>query len=137
VRSEIRALDRLERCREDRVIYADRLNVGPCRLVEGFGERDRTVWFAIDYQGEFQVHTAGNYEFRLVSDDGAILWIDGEEIVDNDGLHGPRSRIGSIPLTPGKHRIRVLYLQGPEAFAALQLFVTPPGREERLWGAEI
>jgi alpha-L-fucosidase len=45
--------------------------------------------------------------FTLTSDDGARLWIDGELVVDNDGLHGAETRVGSIPLARGLHSIRV------------------------------
>ncbi|NBW82232.1 hypothetical protein EBR21_10815, partial [bacterium] len=41
-------------------------------------------WFAIDARAKLIVATAGQYNFRLHSDDGAILFIDGKLIIDND-----------------------------------------------------
>jgi hypothetical protein len=37
-----------------------------------------------------------------------------------------------IHLSPGTYPIRVDYFQGPKMQIALQLFVTPPGEEERI-----
>lgn len=37
---------------------------------------------------DLQIKEAGAYGFRLSSDDGSILYIDGEKVIDHDGLHG-------------------------------------------------
>ena len=50
-----------------------------------------------------------DYEFRLQSDDGSVLWVDGALLVDNDGVHGRRTRSGSAYLTHGFHRVEVGY----------------------------
>jgi len=47
--------------------------------------------------------------FRLTSDDGARLLIDGERAVDNWGLHGSRTRGERVALDAGVHHLRVLY----------------------------
>ena len=47
------------------------------------------------------------YEFALTSDDGSKLWIDGELVVDNDGLHGSVTKIGHVALAKGAHKIVV------------------------------
>ncbi|MDX2052654.1 MAG: PA14 domain-containing protein [Polyangiaceae bacterium] len=87
---------------------------------------------AIDFDGVFSFKRSGFYTFRLVSDDGSILWIDDHEVVDNDGVHPVVSKIEIAQLESGRHRIRVHYFQ-VSGHAALQLFVTPPGEPERLW----
>jgi hypothetical protein len=48
--------------------------------------------FAIEYKGDFRVKTPGHYKFRLMSDDGARLFIDGKMVIDNDGVHAPSSK---------------------------------------------
>jgi hypothetical protein len=73
------------------------------------------------------------YKFRLLSDDGSKLYIDSILIIDNDGTHAPKSITGEIYLSPGTYPIRVDYFQGPKMQIALQLFVTLPGEEERLF----
>ncbi len=47
------------------------------------------------------------YVFALACDDGGKLWIDGELVVDNDGLHGTVERRGHIALASGRHALRV------------------------------
>jgi outer membrane protein OmpA-like peptidoglycan-associated protein len=103
-------------------IFTPRLNVTPRQFEEGFpGISDRFEWFAIDYTADFRVATEGTYRFELLSDDGARLYIDGQLVVDNDGLHGPQSVEGSISLSRGTHAMRVQYYQGPRTEIALVL----------------
>ena len=47
------------------------------------------------------------HTLRLASDDGSRLYLDGELVVDNDGLHGRIEKIHQAPLTAGWHPIRV------------------------------
>lgn len=49
------------------------------------------------------------YTFALLSDDGSTLRIDGEEVINNDGPHGPREVIGQKALAKGYHPIEVRY----------------------------
>lgn len=116
----------------------DVINVEPRRFNEGFpGVSTRTAWFAIKYRGKFHVETADYYTFRLLSDDGAILHIDGYPIIDNDGQHMPRSLKNTITLEAGEHEFSLFYYQGPPEFLALQLFVTPFNGSERLFGPKL
>ena len=55
------------------------------------------------------VPTAGEYTFRLTSDDGSRLYIDGNQVIDHDGLHGDTSKDGAVTLTAGVHPLRVDY----------------------------
>jgi len=115
-------------------IYAKMLNVAPRDWREGFpGVTDRFEWFAIDYVGAIYVSRPGRYQFRIVSDDGSRLLVDGRQIIDNDGLHTARSMSGAADLDTGDHRIRVQYFQGPRFMVALQVYCTPPGGAERLF----
>jgi hypothetical protein len=131
-------LSDIPRCQPEGIMYANVLNVTPRRFTTGFpGVSERFEWFAIDFKGKFSIGKEGLYKFRLHSDDGAILWINGQKVIDNDGLHPPQSKMGEMQLSEGKHRIRVLYFQGPRTEIALQLFVTPPGETERLFEPKI
>lgn len=49
------------------------------------------------------------YTFALLSDDGSTLVIDGEQIIDNDGPHGPREVVGQKALAKGYHPIEIRY----------------------------
>lgn len=67
--------------------------------------------FSIRYTGYIQIDTQGSYTFYTNSDDGSKLFIDGVEVVNNDGGHGTQERSGSITLTTGLHDISVLYFE--------------------------
>ena len=76
---------------------------------------------------------AGTYQFRINSDDGTKLYIDGELVLDNDGVHPPRSRSGSVDLEAGDHELVLEYFQGPRYHICLQVWVTAPGAEEEIF----
>ncbi len=63
------------------------------------------VWFT----SFLKIDTEGTYRFYTTSDDGSKLYIDGEEVVNNDGDHGAIERMGEITLKPGLHEITVEY----------------------------
>ena len=46
--------------------------------------------FGFRYSGYIYIETPGLYTFSTTSDDGSNLSIDGNEIVDNDGLHNAK-----------------------------------------------
>ena len=116
------------------VLYACEWDIPTRAWEQGFpGVSDRIEWFAIRYTGAFRVAKAGSYEFRISSDDGAKLLIDGKLVVDNDGVHPPREASGEIHLTAGDHDMVLEYFQGPRYHINLQLFATPPGGEEGIF----
>src|SRR3954451_7740221 len=51
--------------------------------------------------------TAGQYTFRLRSDDGSELFIDDQLVIDHDGLHGATDKDGELQLTAGLHTLRI------------------------------
>jgi len=93
----------------------------------------RTEWFGVNYQGRFGVDKPGKYEFNLLSDDGAKVYIDDKLIVSDDTLHSPQRSRSKPQLSTGAHSIRVSYFQGPRTEVALVLLVKPPGRGWRLF----
>jgi hypothetical protein len=118
-------------------IYATSLNVPPQDFRQGFpGVTKRFEWFAIDYNGRFWVEKPGEYGFSLTADDGANLYVDRELVVDNDGQHPPRERVGAVSLSHGVHEIRVSYFQGPRYHVALVLKIAPPGEELRIFSTD-
>ena len=78
--------------------------------------------------GFIKVPKAGEYEFLLTSDDGAILTIDGKEVANNDGLHDVKSVTGKTSLSEGLHSFEIQYLEG-QGEEVLRLEWMPPGRE--------
>jgi uncharacterized membrane protein YgcG len=128
-----KALRQLGMCDVQGEFFTDVFNVTPRSFTAGFpGVSERTEWFAILYTGSLTVADAGDYRFRVNADDGAVLRIDGDVVVDNDGQHGPQS-VGAIEhLEPGLHQLELRYFQGPRTTVALQVFVTAPDGRERL-----
>ena len=73
------------------------------------GEQPFPEFVGLRLQGTVEVPATDVYRFSLLSDDGARLWIDGELVVDNDGLHSPEGRVGAVALAKGAHQLRVDY----------------------------
>lgn len=59
------------------------------------------------------------------SADGCKLFVDGKEIVNNDGDHGLIERTGSIELSAGRHRVSVEYYNGGGSFWLDALYMGP------------
>lgn len=105
-------------------VWTTTLNIPPRHWQEGFpGVTKRFEWFAINYTGRFWIDQPGQYEFALLSDDGANLYIDDQLVIDNDCQHPPAVRAARVTLSGGVHRIRLPYFQGPRDCVALILAV--------------
>jgi hypothetical protein len=131
-----RSVKQFERCDAVHEEFIDEINVPARRFEDGFpGFEDRTEWFSVTITGSFTLREPGIYRFRLKSDDGSRLFIDNQLVVDNDGIHDAISKRGEIELSEGRHRFLLEYFQGMKYILALQLFVTPPGRPERLFSS--
>lgn len=75
-----------------------------------------TSTFGIKMQAYLQIDQAGDYTFYTRSDDGSKLFIDGKEVVNNDGDHGVIEKNGSVNLAAGKHLVLVEYYNGSGGF---------------------
>ena len=62
-------------------------------------------------EGVFEVAKDGKYTFCTDSDDGSLYYIDGLEVVNNGGNHGPIVRCGDRYLDAGQHSIHTVYWQ--------------------------
>ncbi len=93
--------------------------------------------FGIRLRGQLKIETAGDYNFKIQSDDGAQLYINGELIVDHDGLHDFISKYGSATLAAGYHDLEIRYFQGPRYFIGLQWSWQPPGGVEVIVPPEV
>ena len=72
-------------------------------------KKQRTEKYAFEFSGYIRIDKDGIYTFFTDSDDGSKLFIDEEEIVDNDGDHGNVEKNGRAALKKGYHKIKVLY----------------------------
>jgi hypothetical protein len=70
--------------------------------------------FGYVFEGYVDVPSDALWEFAVTSDDGAVLYIDGTKVVDNDGSHSAFTSTGMIPLLKGLHAFRLVYLEDYE-----------------------
>jgi mono/diheme cytochrome c family protein len=68
--------------------------------------------YAIRFDAVLPIDRDGTYSFRLTSDDGSKLTIDGKVIVDNDGTHATQTKRGRVWLTKGLHKLTITFFQG-------------------------
>ncbi len=89
----------------------------------GFGPpKDR---FVTEIRGFLHVSRPGRYHFELTSDDGAILWIGLERVIDHDGLHGPTPKRAAVELLEYQ-TFRILHFDaGAEETLRLRWIPTP------------
>ncbi len=119
-------------------ICTSTIDVAPRSWDSGFpGVDGLKEWFGIVYETQIDISIGGDYEFTLLSDDGSMLYVDGNLVIDFRGLHPPAEKSGSINLSPGKHSIKIEYFQGPATQVALQFFWTPPNGSKALVPASV
>ncbi len=81
--------------------------------------RTQDEYFNFEFEGYLYIEQGGRYDFYLNSDDGSRLYIDGNMVVDFDGVHGRSSDNAgfgikspmAVNLIAGAHPIRVTYLE--------------------------
>ena len=67
--------------------------------------------YAIRYTGYVYISTPGLHTFETSSDDGSKVFLNGVEVVDNDGDHGVQSRSGTVTLSVGLHEVTILFYE--------------------------
>ena len=67
--------------------------------------------YALKFTSTIEITTGGVYTFSTTSDDGSKLFINGVEVVDNDGHHGFLYKDGTINLPAGEHVIEIIYYE--------------------------
>jgi len=83
------------------IIKNNRISLDPAKKIkEGFG---------LVFEATMTVPKTEVYEFSLGSDDGSALAIDGEGLIDNDGVHPAKIVSAKEKLEAGEHTIKVLY----------------------------
>jgi signal transduction histidine kinase/CheY-like chemotaxis protein/ligand-binding sensor domain-containing protein len=67
--------------------------------------------FFVRWTGSFHVDKQDRLTFELQSDDGSRLLVDDRTVIDLDGYRSMDSKLGTINLAAGEHRIKVEYFQ--------------------------
>ncbi len=78
--------------------------------------RRRRNGYAFNYTGYLNVPGDGLYTFTLNSDAGSKLYVDGQLVVNNDGLHSPADLSGWVGLQAGYHTLNVQYFCDTQPF---------------------
>jgi len=100
-------------------------------LLKGPDGQPVTAWFAFDLRGYLTLrapYAPGLYEFAFYVDDGAILTVDGQQIVNFDGYHPSQWSCSPTPLAldvDQKHAMSLQYFQGPPTELALRMLIRP------------
>jgi alpha-L-fucosidase len=82
---------------------------------------------ALRFRGFIDIAEDELYRFALSSDDGSTLSIDGQLVIDNNGLHGPIEKRGTSALARGLHSIEVVWWNRTGG-AELRLSCAKPGQ---------
>lgn len=86
--------------------------------------------FALLFDGHLKIQKPGEYTFTMLADDGAVLMIDGQEVVCHDGLFWILEPNGRIRLDAGLHPLRIVYFQKTGG-RRLEILCAGPGLEKR------
>jgi len=78
-------------------------------------QRRRDTNYFMRFSGNLCVPTNGNYTFYLNSADGSLLWLDGNLLVNNDGVHAPAEVSAGTNLSAGMHALVIGYFQTADA----------------------
>ncbi len=73
--------------------------------------------FGYCFEGFIEISKQGIWEFSTRSDDGSVLYIGNQLVVDNNGSHAAVTATGRIALKSGLHPIRILYFEDYEGEA--------------------
>lgn len=82
--------------------------------------------FIVEQTRVFNAPVTGRYTFRTSTDDGSWLWVDGQPVVVNHGLHDIRDGTGEIELNAGTHVLSFKYFE-QGGWAAVRYDVKLPG----------
>ncbi len=80
---------------------------------------------SIEWSGYLEIPREGTYKFKLGSDDGSFLFIDGEKVIENGGRHTYGELSRRVELSRGYHDLQIKYFDWGGG-ATLDLQWTPP-----------
>ena len=116
-------------------LFTTTFEVKPQVFSGGFpGALRQDDWFAIRYEGDFLIEGDGLAEFALTSDDGAVLTIDGQTLIDSGSAHTSAVASARREMTRGQHHLRLDYFQAAQGQVALALDVMERGQKSPFAG---
>jgi len=109
--------------------YVPNINYGSTRgsfVGSGFADNVGAI-----FEGCIAIPDTGEWTFYTESDDGSRMYINDEEVVNNDGLHGMETQSGSIELDAVQARARVTFFENGGG-AGLIVSWQGPGVEKQI-----
>ena len=91
--------------------------------------------FGIQFHAYLKIDQEGEYRFYTISDDGSKLYINENEVVNNDGDHGAIERQGTVSLSPGFHSMKVDYFNQAGGYW-LDVYYKGPGIPKQIIPAD-
>ena len=92
---------------------------------------NRAEPMALMFTGYFLAPADGLYLFHCRSNDGSKLFVAGEELFDNDGLHKMTLKTGIVALKKGYHPFKVQYFDAGGK-RGLEVYCEGPGVEKQI-----
>lgn len=92
------------------------------------GSLNKLPSFGVKMSGFLKVPQKGIYSFFLTADDGAVLKIDNQIVVDNDGQHSALLKSGQSALEAGFHQFNLDFIEAGGGFT-LRLYYSLNGSE--------
>ncbi|MFI5162484.1 MAG: family 20 glycosylhydrolase [Sphingobacteriales bacterium] len=83
--------------------------------------------FGVIYSGYIRIDADGLYQFSTKSDDGSVLTIDDQPVVNNDGKHPLAEQGGAVALQKGYHKFTLKYFDVGQ-ISSLRVFMSMPGK---------
>ena len=71
--------------------------------------------FGYEFNTLLKIPVSGSYTISVASDDGTKLFLDGQQIIDNDGSHSVSIVEVKVAMDAGFHRLKVLYFDDTES----------------------
>jgi hypothetical protein len=65
--------------------------------------------FALLFEFDLPITKKGRHSLTIGSDDGSVLYLDGQKVLENDGPHGYVERSATIDLEPGVYRAQITF----------------------------
>jgi hypothetical protein len=93
------------------IAKVEQLQAAKSGVVNNFNldNKNRSQKFGFVFEGFIKIDKTAMYDFYIGSDDGSVLYVDDELIVNNNGNHGFEEKTDKAYLEKGLHKIKVVY----------------------------
>lgn len=111
--------------------YMDKFDVTARDWQQGFPKFPASLshlreHYAVRCFTKLKVTEAGMHTFSITSDDGMRVLLNGSPVVQDDGLHSPRTTTSNVNLVKGLYDMEVQWFQGPRQQIAAEIKWSTP-----------